>query len=125
MNLFRSTTTIAAARKNRSPFRRALLLIPLVLICFMLSPSIWAVTPAPDGGYPGFNTAEGDNALLDLATGTSDTAIGYQTLLNNTTGTSNTAVGDSALTSNTIGDNNTATGAATLVHNTTGSSNTA
>ena len=28
-----------------------------------------AVTPEPDGGYPGFNTAEGDNALFSLTTG--------------------------------------------------------
>ena len=43
-----------------------LFLIPLVLACFALSPRAQAVTPAPDGGYPGFNTAEGFNALLAL-----------------------------------------------------------
>jgi len=110
---------------GRSPLRRVLLLIPLALACFALSPTARAVTPAPDGGYPGFNTAEGENALLDLTTGTSDTAIGYQTLLNNTTGTSNTAVGASALINNTIGYGNTATGSLALQDNITGSSNTA
>ena len=28
-----------------------------------------AVSPPPDGGYPGNNTAEGQNALLSLTTG--------------------------------------------------------
>lgn len=28
-----------------------------------LAPETFAVTPAPDGGYPGQNTAEGDYAL--------------------------------------------------------------
>jgi hypothetical protein len=37
MNLFRSTTAIATAPKHRSPLRRALVLIPLVLGCFVLS----------------------------------------------------------------------------------------
>ena len=36
----------------------------LVLACFALLPSARAVTPAPDGAYPGFNTAEGFNTLF-------------------------------------------------------------
>ena len=36
---------------------------------FALSPTARAVTPAPDGGYPNNNTAEGDNALFSLTTG--------------------------------------------------------
>jgi endosialidase-like protein len=110
---------------NLFRMRLALLLLPLAFACFALAPTVRGVTPAPDGGYPGFNTAEGENALLDLTTGTSDTAIGYQTLLNNTTGTSNTAVGASALINNTIGYGNTATGSLALQDNITGSSNTA
>src|SRR5258708_29013220 len=47
----------------------------------------------PDGGYPGDNTAEGDNALLNLTTGLDNTAIGSQALLNNSTGNDNTANG--------------------------------
>lgn len=35
-----------------------------------------AVVPAPDGGYPGFNTAEGQSALLNLTGGVGNTAIG-------------------------------------------------
>jgi hypothetical protein len=36
---------------------------------FALAPNAQAVVPAPDGGYPGFNTAEGQNALKSLTTG--------------------------------------------------------
>src|SRR5207245_10283265 len=36
----------------------------LVLACFALLPSARAVTPTPDGAYPGFNTAEGLNILF-------------------------------------------------------------
>ena len=52
---------------NRAPsFSR--LIIPLMLACFALSPSAQAVDPPPDGGYPGNNTAEGDDALFSLTT---------------------------------------------------------
>jgi hypothetical protein len=30
---------------------------------------VQAVVPPPDGGYPNFNTAEGQNALFSLTTG--------------------------------------------------------
>ena len=46
----------------------------LTLACFALSPIALAVSPAPDGGYPGGNTGEGQNALLSLTTGTYNTA---------------------------------------------------
>jgi hypothetical protein len=39
-------------------------LVALMLACFGLSPTAQAVSPAPDGGYPGGNTAEGQNALF-------------------------------------------------------------
>ena len=86
-----------------------------------------AVDPPPDGGYPGGNTAEGDNALLNLDTsqGTSNTAVGFQSLFNDTTGFSNTASGYEALFNNTTGGNNTANGLGALFSNTTGGDNTA
>jgi len=70
--------TILHLRKSigRSPLRLGFLLIGLALAWFALSPPAQAVTPPPDGGYPGFNTAEGDNALFSLTTGTNNTATG-------------------------------------------------
>jgi hypothetical protein len=108
-----------------SPLRLAFLLIPLALGCFALSPAAQAVTPAPDGGYPGNNTAEGTNALFSLTTGTLNTAIGGSALFSNTTGLRNTADGSKALKSNTTGVSNTANGTSALVSNTTGGGNTA
>jgi hypothetical protein len=62
-----------------------LLLIAFVLACLALSPRAQALLPppAPDGGYPGGNTAEGDNALHDLTTGLNNTAVGASALGNN------------------------------------------
>jgi len=110
---------------DRSRVLRALLLIAVALTCFALSPIADAVSPAPDGGYAGFNTAEGDSALFSLSSGGQDTAIGADALFANTTGTQNTAIGAFALETNTTGGGNTATGTFALFSNTTGSSNTA
>jgi hypothetical protein len=109
---------------NRSLWRRGIFLLPLVLACFGLSPKILAVVPAPDGGYPAGNTAEGQSALFSLTTGGFNTAIGYLSLLSNATNNFNTAVGAGTLLANTA-DQNTATGAAALLSNTTGQFNTA
>src|SRR6266436_6702810 len=85
-------------------------LVALGLACFGLSLSMQAVVPAPDGGYPGGNTAEGQAALLTLTTGTVNTAHGAFALFSNTTGNDNTANGYRALFSNTTGGGNTANG---------------
>ena len=90
-----------------------------------------AVSPPPDGGYPGFNTAEGQNALLGLTTGQWNTALGAFTLRSDTLGSFNTAVGTAALFFNVGNQNtgngfeNTAVGAAALLDNTSGRGNTA
>ncbi len=90
-----------------------------------------AVVPAPDGGYPGFNTAEGQNALFSLTSGQWNTALGAFTLRSDTDGSYNTAVGTAALLSNVgsqstgEGIENTALGVAALLLNNTGSFNTA
>ena len=112
---------------DRSPLQRAFLLIAVTLACFWLGPTpkAFAVSPAPDGGYPGFNTAEGDFALLDLTTGVGNTAVGIRALAANTTGNYNTAVGATALPDNTTGNYNTANGAQALLLNSTGNNNTA
>jgi Chaperone of endosialidase len=95
-----------------------------LLMCFGLMPTTQAVVPPPDGGYPGFNTAEGQNALLHLTTGAANTAVGWFSLENVTTGSANTGVGAGTLVLNTA-DNNTAVGAAALLRNITGGVNTA
>jgi hypothetical protein len=94
------------------------------IISIGLLPSARAVVPPPDGGYPGFNTAEGQNALFSLSTGSANTAVGWFSLFSDTTGSFNTATGAGALLFST-GDQNTAFGAAALLFNTIGSSNTA
>ena len=115
--------------------------IPLVLTCFALLPRAQAVVPAPDGGYPNGNTAEGNGALFSLTTGTYNTAVGLSALYSDTGGNRNTAVGLNVLRLNTSGNGNTAVGAdalrfnvasgntaigdSALFHNTTGVDNAA
>ena len=98
--------------------------IAVVLACCGVLTSVEAVLPPPDGGYPGGNTAEGQNALFSRTTGGYNTAVGFFSLRALTTGNFNTATGAGALLSNTANEN-TATGAAALLSNTTGESNTA
>jgi hypothetical protein len=100
-------------------------LIAFMLSCFGLSAKILAVVPAPDGGYPGNNTAEGTNALFSFTSGIDNTALGFEALFRNATGDFNTAEGFRALFNNTSGTQNTATGVNALLSNTTGSFNTA
>src|SRR5438552_1172480 len=115
--------------------------IALALGFVALCPMAQAVIPAPDGGYPGGNTAEGQSALLSRSTGSYNTAVGIYSLLSLTEGNfctgvgagtllantadENTATGAGALLTNTIGDNNTANGFQALAVNTTGDNNTA
>jgi hypothetical protein len=102
------------------------LLITLALLCSGFLPRAQAVVPAPDGGYPGGNTAEGQNALLSLNvnTGTNNTAIGWFSLRSNVEGQFNTALGAGTLVNNTA-HRNTAIGGAAMFSNTTGHFNTA
>src|SRR5215468_10293088 len=95
----------------------------VMLAVLLLIPQTQAVSPPPDGGYPNFTTAEGQNALQSLTTGAANTALGAFTLFGTTTGSFNTAVGALALELNT-GDNNTAVGVVALFLN-TGTNNTA
>jgi hypothetical protein len=88
-----------------------------------LLPNTRAVSPPPDGGYPGGNTAEGQNALLSLSTGAYNTAVGLFSLLNNQEGQFNTGIGAGALLANTA-HQNTAIGAGALLSNTSGVKNT-
>jgi Chaperone of endosialidase len=100
------------------------ILIVLSLVCLALLPKAQAVVPPPDGGYPNFNTAEGQNALFSLTTGAANTAVGWFSLFGDTTASFNTGVGAGALLFNNA-DNNTAFGAAALLFNSIGTKNTA
>lgn len=107
------------------PLRRTFSLIPIVLACFWNFANVQAVSPPPDGGYPGANTAEGGSgALHSLTTGSNNTAVGSSALFSLTTGVQNTAVGAQALKNNTA-NRNTGIGFQALVNNTEGNDNTA
>ena len=102
----------------------AIFTLVFLTIGFFLPPRLaQAVTPAPDGGYPNFTTAEGQNALLHLTTGAGNTGVGWFSLDSVTTGSFNTAIGAGTLALNG-GDENTGVGTAALLLN-TASGNTA
>jgi len=142
--LLDTLTSFRASLRNSTTYGsspRGLLLIPLILVCFALSPQMQALSPPPDGGYPNGNTAEGDSALSGLTGGFYNSAAGFLSLLSNAdasfntgvgagvlllnTANENTATGAGALLNNTIGDQNTANGAFALFNNTEGIRNTA
>jgi len=109
---------------SRSPLRYGLLFMAFGCAWCTLSPVARAVVPPPDGGYPNFTTAEGNNALKNLTTGAANTALGWYSLFSDTDGSFNTATGAGSLLFNT-GNSNTAIGAASLLFNGTGTDNTA
>jgi Chaperone of endosialidase len=119
------TITTQSVKLSRSPVRRGFLLIPLAIALAWLAllPTAQAVSPAPDGGYPNKNTAEGQAALLKLTGGAANTAIGFNALFNNTVGSQNTATGDETLFDNTTGNNNIALGNEAGANLTTGNNN--
>jgi hypothetical protein len=102
----------------------SIFLASFLLAGFAVLPALQAVSPPPDGGYAGGNTAEGGNALFSLTTGGFNTAVGFLSLSANMTNSFNTAVGAGALLT-TTGEGNTATGTGALLSDTTGSTNTA
>jgi hypothetical protein len=85
------THTIPTVRNSFSPAAagRGFILVALGLASFALSsgPEGFGVTPAPDGGYPNDNTAEGTNALFSLTSASNNTTSGFQALFHNSTGT--------------------------------------
>jgi len=95
----------------------------VVFFCLRFLPQAQGVVPPPDGGYPNFTTAEGQNALFSLTTGAANTAVGWFSLKSVTTGSFNTGVGAGTLVLNT-GNENTAVGTTALLLN-TASGNTA
>ncbi|MGH9808044.1 MAG: tail fiber domain-containing protein, partial [Terriglobia bacterium] len=103
-----------------------ILLAVLAAFTLVLAPVAFAVEPPPGGGYPGENTALGDNALFSLVAGSqgANTALGFNALYANTIGTGNNATGTYAMMTNTNGSLNVADGYGALEYNTTGSNNT-
>jgi hypothetical protein len=93
------------------------LLLTLALLCIGLPPGAKAVVPPPDGGYPNFNTAEGQNALFSLTSGVGNTAVGWFSLRADTSGGFNTGVGAAALLANAASHGNTGVGAGALALN--------
>jgi len=89
-----------------------------------LSQRAQALIPPPDGGYPGGNTAEGQNALGSHSISGYNTALGWFALASTTDGGFNTGVGAATLF-RSIGAENTATGLGALLSNTSGNGNTA
>lgn len=61
------------------------------------TPTAFGVVPAPDGGYAGGNTAEGQSALLGRTTGIYNTAVGIYSVLSITDGNFCTGVGAGTL----------------------------
>src|SRR5947199_673025 len=92
---------------NRARCRFALL-IPLALACFAFASHSRAT--CQDACLANYNTAQGDNALVNLTTGRLNTAFGTDALLSMTTAFGNTAFGAEALRSDTDGYSNTAVG---------------
>jgi trimeric autotransporter adhesin len=119
----KTTTPPLKHSVNRTSCPRALLLIPLAVACFALSPQAQAT--CQQGCLTNGNTVLGDDALISNTTGIDNTATGFQALFNNTIGPLNTATGFQALFSNTTGDANTATGYQALTSNIDGFGNTA
>src|SRR6266542_1093414 len=129
MNLNSSNKEIITNEKEKKHMKTTIKIVyaafvAFALACFGLLPKAKAVVPPPDGGYPGGNTAEGQNALLTRTTGGFNTAVGWLSLRALTTGSFNTGVGAGTLVLNS-GDENTATGVGALLLNTTGGQNTA
>ena len=100
------------------------IVIAIMFLLDALLPQVRAITPAPDGCYSNYTTAEGCNALGQLAGGIANSGLGWAALLSDTSGNYNTAVGTGALALNNA-DANTAVGVAALILNTSGAENTA
>ena len=107
-----------------------------VFACFALSPKAQAVSPAPDGGYPGCQYCRRNQGASKPHQRRCNTAVGLFSLFSEqhalaastranrrgdapfSTADENTAIGAAALLSNTTGHDNTANGAFAFFSNT-------
>ena len=117
--------------------------IVALLSALLIAPVLLAVSPAPDGGYPGNNTAEGTSALFSLSSGIDNSGPSVPSalpqydrqfqhgrkvpgaLLPTPPAPRTRPTGVNALALNTTADFNTAQGVNALFYNTTGAQNTA
>jgi hypothetical protein len=88
--------------KNRNTVYAMIL---FCFVCFGLPQRAQAVVTAPDGGYVGGNTAEGDTALLSLTVSSYNRAIGLFSPSNNTGGNFNTVIDAGAFLANISAEN--------------------
>src|SRR2546423_9035388 len=88
----------------------SLVLAVLYLVCVGPLAKVEAVSPPPDGDYPGGKTPEGRDALFSLTTGSYKTALCWDSLSGEREGKFNAAVGAGTLGFK-VADQNTATGA--------------
>src|SRR5437762_619374 len=98
--------------------RLKVLIFALACALCAVAPPARAVDPPPDGGYFNFNTAEGEESLLNEVNGSHNTALGYRALAQDTSGQFNTATGSEALFLNATGTDNTGIGNQALFSNT-------
>ena len=105
---------------------QTLIQILTLILCLAPLPKAQALNPPPDGGYPGRNTAEGEDALMLLGTGIYNTGVGWVSLALNFGTSFNTATGAGTLSFHALsGDGNTANGAFALFNDRQGEANTA
>jgi BclA-like protein len=106
-------------KKSITTLTKTAVLSSMTMACFALCQMAQAeldVSPPPDGGYPGGNTAEGQAALFSLTSGFYNNAFGIYSLLSLTTASFNTGDGAGTLLFNNANEN-TATGAGALLFN--------
>jgi hypothetical protein len=82
-------------------------LMGLVVACFALLPRAHAVVTDPNDYFPNQTTAVGQGVLLNLTSGSNNTANGALALFSNTTDSVNVANGFAALAIKTTGSVNT------------------
>src|SRR5437762_11846712 len=99
--------------------KSSVILLSVLFVLTAFLPNGQALSPAPDGCYPNYTTAEGCSALNSLTTGPGNTGLGWESLLSDTTGNANTGVGARPLILNN-GDSNTPLGAVASFLNPTG-----